>query len=277
MTGFPIYYNRMHVSVDNMNTLIEDIENLQIRHMKDFHPNAHGGVLTSTYGPSAQIVFEDPIAPSLTIYVSAGISYSRDFHRIDARVPIIGEQQTTTSSTTVNTTNPISTVEGVFTVDTFSGINYALGGSFDAQGKEITFGLPVPSHPQTVYVNYGRLPEYTITDAPTGTSGTDITRIDLVYLEYEKIQTEPFSIDFITANRRIVQEVKYTRQVDGFNIRVLRGTQVDPGDTALHPPIPDSDIVPLAYVHMRNNTTAIYNIDKGVIGTGWIEDIRNTI
>lgn len=275
---FPKYYNKMHISVDHMENLVDDIENLHATHLNDFHPNHKGAVLTTTYGSSAQITSEDFISPSLTIYVSGGVSYTQNSQRVESLIPVIGETQTTATSGTVILDYPIIDVSGVFTTQTGDDINYYTGGSFNSTTKEVTLTTPVTSHPDTVYVNYERMPSYTFTTPPTGAAGTDITRIDLLYLEYKKESILPFSINFINSNRQIYQEVKYTKEKDSFDLKSITGTQVVAPSIPVAPAVPTvSNIVPLAYIYWRNNSTAIYDADQGVIGSAYIVDARSTI
>lgn len=273
--GFPIYHNKQHLSADDMSNLVFDIEQQQIKHTLDFHPGHQGSVLTTTYGTSAQIAFQNEPSQSLTIHISGGVSYSNESHRIDLKELVTGEVQTSINTTTVQTDFSIVNVYGVFTTETGFETNYFNGGSFDSESKIITLGTPLPSNPLTVYINYDKIVNYTITSPPTGSTGTDITRIDLIYLEYESQNTNPYSIDFITPNQVIYQEVVNTRKIDSFQIKTITGTQVVAPSAAEYPEIPSTDIVPIAYILLRNNTTAIYDIDTGNIGEGYIEDARN--
>lgn len=279
MLEFPLYYSKMHISTNNMSNLVDDIENLHATHLKDFHPNHAGSVLTTTYGSSAQLVSEDFTSPSLTIYVSGGVSYTQNSQRIETKIPIIGETQTTSTSSTVSLDYPIIDVDSIYTTTTGDGTDYySPSGSFNSTTKVVNFGTPITGHPDTVYVNYYRMPSYTFTSVPTGAAGTDITRIDLLYLEYEKDEVDPFSIDFINSNREVYQEVVYTRERDGFDVKSIAGTQVTPPAVASAPTTPSgSNIVPIAYVYWRNNSTAIYDYDTGNSGESYIVDARSTI
>jgi hypothetical protein len=274
MPNFPKFWNRQHISVNDLNSLITDIEESRRSLIKDLNINYSSKVLTSNYGIDSCKTIQDTTSPSLTVYVEGGIAYSALYNRLETKQQILGELQTSTSNTLIHVDYPISGVDAVYVGSIGIGMNYYSGGSYDAINSNITTGTPLPSANSPVYVNYSRMPAYTMTDSPTGANSLTVTRIDLLYLEYKKISTSPKSIDFIDENRNIYQEVAYTRSEDSFELKRIMGVE---SPTPAHPTLPSGDVLPLAYIHLRNNTTAIYNSDQSTIATGFIEDARETI
>ena len=101
--------------------------------------------------------------------------------------------------------------------------------------------------------------------------GLIVTRIDLIYLERIAIDAYPFTIDLIDYNRNIYQDTKYTRYADSYEVKQLEGTYNIAG--GVKPVIPDNAI-PLAFIHLRDNTNKIYNYDTGSLDEGYVEDAR---
>jgi len=130
------------------------------------------------------------------------------------------------------------------------------------------------------YDSYKRLEvtsteDFVITNPPpTSGGGLIITRIDLLYIKRITTDAYPFTIDLIDYNRNIYQDTKDTRSVDSYQIEQLQGTYNIAG--GVKPAVPD-DVIPLAWIHLRDNTNKIYNYDTGSLDEGYIEDARTVV
>ena len=274
MPNFQNFWNRQHISVNDLNALISDIEESRRSLIKDLNINYSSKVLTTNYGTSSCKTIQDTTSPSLTVYVMGGVAFSANYNRVLTEQGVLGETQISTTNTQINADYPISGVESVYVGSIGMGLNYYTGGSFDPINAIITTGTILPSANCNVYINYSRMPSYTTTDSPTGANSLIVKRIDLLYLEYKKVKTSPLSIDFIDENRNLYQEVVYTRSEDSFELKRVMGVE---SLFPAHPTLPGGDVIPLAYIHLRNNTSAIYDSDQSTIATGFIEDARQTI
>lgn len=116
---------------------------------------------------------------------------------------------------------------------------------------------------------------FTVGSPPVNSGGLlTVTRIDLIYLNRITTDAYPFSLDFIDTNRNIYQQTKYTRRLPHYEIKQLQGTYNIGGATA--PAIP-TNVIPLAYVHLRDATTKIYNSDTASLQEGFLQDCRQVI
>jgi hypothetical protein len=130
------------------------------------------------------------------------------------------------------------------------------------------------------YYNFERIElaetyDYTVGNIPVNSGGgLNITRIDLLYIEKQILESSAFAIDFIDVNRNIYQQTKNTRSLDSYTIGIQTGVYNIGG--AIKPDIP-AGVIPLAWIHLRDATNKIYNYDTNSLNEGWIEDCRTVI
>lgn len=130
------------------------------------------------------------------------------------------------------------------------------------------------------YCNWERIElpstyEYTVTNIPTNQGGgLNLTRIDLLWIQKLVVEAYPFAIDFIDSSRNIYQQTKNTKYLDSYQFGITTGVYNVGG--GLKPTAP-AGVIPLAYIHLRDETNKIYSYDTGSLNEGYIEDARTVV
>lgn len=210
------FWDRQHVSISDMIRFQQDFVDYLNHHIEELHNGDTKFTTTGTSTGTGSCFVHQDVLPSLTVGVSAGVSYFNG-----NRVPIDTNQT------------------------------------------------------------------FTLSNAPSGINSLYITKIDLVGVKWVEVESAPFTVDFLDLNNNIYQAIVNTRILDSFEFVQVQGTVNStgyfdpsitpspylPDDNPAKPPIP-TDVVPLAWVYFRPNTTAIYDDNTNGLGTGYLQDAR---